>query len=62
MKTMLTGVFQREVTVRLRPGFFPFVEPGFELDIQLPDLWRPWLPGLQAERLGGTIGLRPGAP
>jgi phenylalanyl-tRNA synthetase alpha chain len=22
------------VTVRLRPGFFPFVEPGFELDIQ----------------------------
>jgi phenylalanyl-tRNA synthetase alpha chain len=22
------------VTVRLRPGYFPFVEPGFELDIQ----------------------------
>jgi len=22
------------VTIRLRPGFFPFVEPGFELDIQ----------------------------
>ena len=22
------------MTVRLRPGFFPFVEPGFELDIQ----------------------------
>ncbi|MBP6990607.1 MAG: phenylalanine--tRNA ligase subunit alpha, partial [Spirochaetes bacterium] len=21
------------VTVRLRPGYFPFVEPGFELDI-----------------------------
>jgi phenylalanyl-tRNA synthetase alpha chain len=34
MKTMLTAVFGREVTVRLRPGFFPFVEPGFELDIQ----------------------------
>ena len=34
MKTLLTAVFQREVTVRLRPGFFPFVEPGFELDIQ----------------------------
>jgi phenylalanyl-tRNA synthetase alpha chain len=33
MKTLLTAVFQREVTVRLRPGFFPFVEPGFELDI-----------------------------
>ncbi len=34
MKTMLSAVFKREVTVRLRPGFFPFVEPGFELDIQ----------------------------
>jgi phenylalanyl-tRNA synthetase alpha chain len=33
MKTLLTAVFRREVTVRLRPGFFPFVEPGFELDI-----------------------------
>jgi phenylalanyl-tRNA synthetase alpha chain len=34
MKTLLTAIFHREVTVRLRPGFFPFVEPGFELDIQ----------------------------
>ncbi|MBQ1411640.1 MAG: phenylalanine--tRNA ligase subunit alpha [Clostridia bacterium] len=33
MKTMLSEVFQRDVQVRLRPGFFPFVEPGFELDI-----------------------------
>jgi phenylalanyl-tRNA synthetase alpha chain len=34
MKTLLSAIFHREVTVRLRPGFFPFVEPGFELDIQ----------------------------
>src|SRR5579864_2756647 len=34
MKTLLGEVFHREVTVRLRPGFFPFVEPGFELDIR----------------------------
>jgi phenylalanyl-tRNA synthetase alpha chain len=34
MKTLLSEVFHREVTVRLRPGYFPFVEPGFELDIQ----------------------------
>lgn len=34
MKTMLSEVFEQDVTVRLRPGFFPFVEPGFELDIQ----------------------------
>jgi len=34
MKTLLSSVFRRDVTVRLRPGYFPFVEPGFELDIQ----------------------------
>jgi phenylalanyl-tRNA synthetase alpha chain len=34
MKTLLSAIFRRDVTVRLRPGFFPFVEPGFELDIQ----------------------------
>jgi phenylalanyl-tRNA synthetase alpha chain len=34
MKTLLAQIFHREVTVRLRPGYFPFVEPGFELDIQ----------------------------
>ena len=33
MKTMLSQVFQRDINVRLRPGFFPFVEPGFEMDI-----------------------------
>lgn len=34
MKLILGQVFRREVTVRLRPGYFPFVEPGFELDLQ----------------------------
>jgi phenylalanyl-tRNA synthetase alpha chain len=33
MKELLREIFQQEVTVRLRPGYFPFVEPGFELDI-----------------------------
>ena len=33
MKTLLSEIFQSSVNVRLRPGFFPFVEPGFELDI-----------------------------
>ena len=36
METMLSEVFKTDITVRLRPGFFPFVEPGFELDIQCP--------------------------
>ena len=36
MKTFLREVFRREIEVRLRPGFFPFVEPGFELDVRCP--------------------------
>lgn len=35
MKTMLAQVLERETEVRLRPGFFPFVEPGFELDAKV---------------------------
>lgn len=34
MKTLLSEIFKKDVEVRLRPGFFPFVEPGFELDIK----------------------------
>jgi phenylalanyl-tRNA synthetase alpha chain len=34
MKVILTEIFKKDVEVRLRPGFFPFVEPGFELDIK----------------------------
>lgn len=36
MKTMLSKVLKQDVNVRLRPGFFPFVEPGFELDVSCP--------------------------
>lgn len=36
MKEMLKSVLKRDLDVRLRPGFFPFVEPGFELDISCP--------------------------
>jgi len=36
MKTLLRGVFGRDIEVRLRPGYFPFVEPGFELDAKCP--------------------------
>ena len=34
METLLEEVFQKKVEVRLRPGYFPFVEPGFELDMK----------------------------
>ena len=31
-KALLSSIFGYEAKVRLRPGYFPFVEPGFELD------------------------------
>ena len=36
MKTILSGIYEKEIQVRLRPGYFPFVEPGFELDASCP--------------------------
>ncbi|MFT5289184.1 MAG: phenylalanyl-tRNA synthetase alpha chain [Planctomycetota bacterium] len=36
MRTFLREVFKRELEVRLRPGYFPFVEPGFEMDVRCP--------------------------
>ena len=29
LQALLSGLYNREITVRLRPGYFPFVEPGF---------------------------------
>lgn len=34
MNALLGEVFHRDLKTRLRPGYFPFVEPGFELDVQ----------------------------
>ena len=35
MRELLSKVLdEKDLEVRLRPGFFPFVEPGFELDMK----------------------------
>jgi phenylalanyl-tRNA synthetase alpha chain len=34
--TMLSDIFGKEVTIRMRPGYFPFVEPGVEIDFSCP--------------------------
>ena len=34
MKELINGIFGQEVETRVRPGYFPFVEPGIELDIK----------------------------
>lgn len=33
IKSILSKIFGCEVSVRMRAGFFPFVEPGFEIDM-----------------------------
>jgi len=33
MKDFFSAFFEKEITVRLRPGYFPFVEPGLEMDL-----------------------------
>lgn len=34
IKSILSKVFGTDVPVRMRSGFFPFVEPGFEIDME----------------------------
>lgn len=37
MKACLQAIFSKdELNIRVRPGFFPFVEPGVEIDMQCP--------------------------
>jgi phenylalanyl-tRNA synthetase alpha chain len=36
LQTFLARLFKRDLTVRFRPGYFPFVEPGLELDMSCP--------------------------
>lgn len=33
MKLLLREVLKKDIKLRMRPGYFPFVEPGFELDV-----------------------------
>lgn len=32
--TILSAILQKKVETRMRPGYFPFVEPGFEIDVR----------------------------
>ncbi|PID83703.1 phenylalanine--tRNA ligase subunit alpha [Candidatus Gracilibacteria bacterium] len=36
IETMLSEIFEKEVSIRMRPGYFPFVEPGVEIDFSCP--------------------------
>ncbi len=36
MTKILSAIFEKEAKMRMRPAFFPFVEPGFEIDAGCP--------------------------
>lgn len=36
MAEFMKGLFGKELEIRLRPSYFPFVEPGFEIDVVCP--------------------------
>lgn len=36
IETMLSDIFGKKVDIRMRPGYFPFVEPGVEVDFSCP--------------------------
>ena len=60
MKTLLREIFGFEPRIRLRPGYFPFVEPGFELDIWFQGRWLELLPcGLVHPRVLRYGGIDP---
>ena len=60
MKTLLREIFGEDQKIRLRPGYFPFVEPGFELDIWFKDRWLELLPcGLVHPRVLEAGGIDP---
>jgi len=60
MRTLLREVLGFEPKIRLRPGYFPFVEPGFELDIWFKNRWLELLPcGLVHPRVFELTGHDP---
>ena len=34
MNEIFSGIFQKKVKIKVRPSYFPFVEPGLEIDVQ----------------------------
>ncbi len=39
LRTLLREILDDDVEVRLRPSYFPFVEPGFEMDVTFRGAW-----------------------
>jgi phenylalanyl-tRNA synthetase alpha chain len=57
----LSRLFGKNVKIRLRPSFFPFVEPGFEVDMYGPKGWMEMLgAGMVHQNVFKAAGYNPG--
>jgi len=59
VKTILERVFGKEVKIRMRSGFFPFVEPGFEIDMECLNCNGK---GCSVCKQSGWVEMMPGGP
>lgn len=61
LKQLLAEILQQEVEVRLRPSYFPFTEPSFEMDVRFRGRWMELLGcGLVHPEVLRAGGLDPG--
>ncbi len=42
MEKFFTAIFKTQIEIRMRPAYFPFVEPGFEIDASCPICKKSW--------------------
>lgn len=63
LKEVFRNIYGNSADVRLRPGYFPFVEPGYEIDIYTPN--HGWLEmagaGMIHPKVFEAAGYKPGA-
>lgn len=52
--------FDKQVQIRMRPSYFPFVEPGFEVDIKRDNAWLEIMgAGMVHPKVLKNVGLNP---
>ncbi|MCI5108483.1 MAG: phenylalanine--tRNA ligase subunit alpha [Candidatus Pacebacteria bacterium] len=60
LETFLKEMFGKDVKMRLRPGYFPFVEPGVEVDMYFNGKWTEMLgAGMVHPKVLENAGLDP---
>lgn len=60
LETFLEKFYQRNIEFRFRPGYFPFTEPGIEIDLKFGDKWIEVLgAGMVHPNVLRTVGINP---